>query len=142
MPVTRVDDDAMPEADEANFGKRLRDDHAEELTGYARALDALQRLLPRLRPDRKDSVAMGLAVNVLVEQWMTSAWHRAPSKFAQKPTQRKDIKAMQRSRVKNAVGDDVWSLIADASVDEVPALVEWRQSSHYPAPSMHTTGFQ
>lgn len=126
MPEDGADADAMEGPDNGDRGKRQRDDDAEELTGYARALDVLQRMLPELRPGKKGSVEMAVATEVLMEQWLLSAWHRDSSKFenGKKPELREDITKQKRRSIRKAVGDEAWLLVADASVDEVPELVD------------------
>ena len=117
------DDDAMEGPSTGAGGKRQRDEHVE-LTGYTRALNVLQRTLPKLRPRAEGSTKMVDATEVLLEQWLISAYHRDQSKFDKKPTLRKDVTKKQRFRVKEAVGDEVWFLVTNATQDEMPELVE------------------
>ena len=68
---------------------------------------------------------MDVAFDVLLEHWELTAWERVgKSKFEEMPTQDKNVTKKQRLRVHEAVGDDAWLLVANASVDELSELID------------------
>ena len=93
--------------------------------GHAKAVAVLQRLLPILRPSRTDSLDAATRLELLLQEWTTSAYRHDKKGERLIVVPAKRISWNQKSRFKKEVGE-AWNLVTDAPAaekDELIALV-------------------
>ena len=90
--------------------------------GHAKAVAVLQRLLPILRPARTDSLDAATRLQLLLQEWTTSAYRHDKKGAALIVTPTKLVSWKQKSRFKAEVGE-AWDLVTNAPVAEKDGII-------------------